>query len=129
MTSLLRHSLTLATHIFHIFDRAYDYFRDVVLPVGDDADLINQSRKHGYFSSAKEDILKQYLVDNEDAISYFGNTVFARNALEIVVAPIRNSDGIFITPTTTSIDDGSYNPLSRRIYMNLRTCSVICFEI
>ena len=35
------------------------------------------------------------------------------------MAAIQNEDGDFVTPGADSVVDGTYNPLSRTIYMNL----------
>ena len=36
-----------------------------------------------------------------------------------LASPITNDKGIFVEPSTSNIGDGSYNPLSRNIYMNV----------
>lgn len=64
-------------------------------------------------------VLVQYLMDNDSAISFFGYAYYIQNDREIVAAPIQNSAGNFVLPSAVSVQDGSYNPFARKIYMNL----------
>lgn len=92
---------------------------DIVLPgYKDDGEMFDNNRENGYVSVENDEVLAQYLVDNEDAIAYLG---YSAN-LEVFAVPIQNSAGDFVEPTATSVEDGSYNPLSRSLYMNLRKC-------
>lgn len=37
----------------------------------------------------------------------------------VTAAAIQNGEGAFVAPDSTTVADGSYNPLARRIFMNL----------
>lgn len=100
-----------------VLSGTYDYFAEVVIPA--DGETFDTTRPNGYVNSETDEVLVQYLIDNPAAISYFGYSYLARNDQEITAVPIRNEQGNFIRPTAVSVEDGSYNPLSRRIYMNL----------
>jgi phosphate transport system substrate-binding protein len=53
------------------------------------------------------------------AISFFGYSYYFENQNSLSAVAIRNDAGEYLTPDPITISDGSYNPLARRIYMNL----------
>ena len=55
------------------------------------------------------------------AISFFGYSYYFENQDSLSSVAIRNDAGEYLPPTPDTIGDGSYNPLARRIYMNLLT--------
>ena len=56
---------------------------------------------------------------NPAAVGYVGYAYYYQNGIELYVAAIQNDKGDFVTPGADSVVDGTYNPLSRTIYMNL----------
>lgn len=68
--------------------------------------------------NSDEDIIS-YLEENADAIAYFGYAYYVENQNVLTAAAIQNEAGDFVAPEAASVADGSYNPLARRIYMNL----------
>lgn len=115
----LNMSFVVSSNFASLLLRTYDYFIDIVLPgYKNDGEMFDNNRENGYVSVENDEVLAQYLVDNEDAIAYLG---YSAN-LEVFAVPIQNSAGDFVEPTATSVEDGSYNPLSRSLYMNLRKC-------
>ena len=69
--------------------------------------------------SADDNVLVTALVGNGDAIGYFGYAYYVENQDTLTAAPIRNGDGVYVTPTSTTVRDGSYEPLSRPLFMNV----------
>lgn len=49
----------------------------------------------------------------------FSYSYYYANQDTLFAAPIQNGSGSYITPNTKTVGDGSYEPLARRIYMNL----------
>ncbi|GKY96600.1 hypothetical protein MPSEU_000619600 [Mayamaea pseudoterrestris] len=60
-----------------------------------------------------------YVESNPAAVGYVGYAYYYQNGIELYVAAIENDAGDFVTPGADSVVDGTYNPLSRTIYMNL----------
>jgi hypothetical protein len=60
-----------------------------------------------------------FLASNPDALAYIGYAYYYEHGIELYAAAIQNQNGTYVTPGADSVVDGSYNPLSRRIYMNL----------
>lgn len=73
-------------------------------------------------NNAVDEILVDYLLDNEAAISYFGYTYFFSRSDVLAAVPIFN-DGTssYVSPDADTIASGEYAPFSRPIYMNLLT--------
>ena len=97
----------------------YEYMSETIFADLDNGEIFDSARTEGYFSSADDDELVTFLQENEDAIAYFGFAYYQENTDTLSAAPIENADGDFVEPTSDSVGDGSYNPLARRIYMNL----------
>jgi len=61
-----------------------------------------------------------YLQQQDTAISYFGYAYYYANRDNLLSVAVQNEHNEFVAPTETTIGDGSYNPLARAIYMNVR---------
>ena len=70
--------------------------------------------------SADDNVLVNELVQNGDSIGYFGYAYYVENQDTLSAVPVKNSAGDYVSPTSTSVQDGTYNPLSRPMFMNLR---------
>ena len=87
----------------------------------DNGETFDENRPDGYTFSEMDEVLADYLAVNGDAIAYFGYAYFSANNDTLSAAAIENDDGIMVAPDPTTVADGSYNPLARRIFMNLLT--------
>lgn len=91
----------------------FDFFTEVVfLAEGEEFGM-------NYFNSEDDDDLVFFLAGNPTAISYFGIPSFVLNQDIVSAAPIMNANGMFVAPSAATIEDGSYSPFARPIYMNL----------
>lgn len=95
----------------------FEYFKETVFEDGETFDFARPG--FGYTNSEDDEELVSYLQEFGEAISYFGYAYYYENQDSISAVPIQNSDGDFLLPTEKTIGDGSYNPLARRIFMNL----------
>jgi hypothetical protein len=57
--------------------------------------------------------------DYGDAIAYFGFSYYSQEGALLYGVPIQNEAGRFVAPSRSSITDDSYNPLSRKLYLQL----------
>ena len=101
----------------------YEYFSETIFADIDNGEIFDASRPNGYFNSAVDEELVAYLELNTDAIAYFGYAFFDANRDIFAAFPIQNEEGQLIAPTAETVGSGDYNPLSRRIYMNVLTTS------
>eukprot|EP00977_Amphora_coffeiformis_P003738 scaffold742_cov165-Amphora_coffeaeformis.AAC.14 len=97
----------------------YEYFAETVLTDLEEGETFGYDRDLGYFNSAVDELLIKYVTENEEAITYFGYAYYAEYTDRLHAVPIENSQGDMVRPGDNSIRDGSYEPLSRSIYMNL----------
>jgi phosphate transport system substrate-binding protein len=98
----------------------FEYFRETVLKDFGNGENFDFARPgFGYENSEDDEELVSYLQEFGEAISYFGFSYYYANRDSISAVPIQNSDGVYLVPTQETIGDGSYNPLARRIFMNL----------
>mmetsp|Transcript_30420 Transcript_30420/g.73926 ORF Transcript_30420/g.73926 Transcript_30420/m.73926 type:complete len:472 (+) Transcript_30420:638-2053(+) len=100
----------------------YEYFLETVLTDHDNGETFDVFRPgFSYFNSENDDELVDYIFTNSEAISYFGYSYYFENQESLSSVAIRNDAGEYLPPNPVTIGDGSYNPLARRIYMNLLT--------
>ncbi len=90
----------------------FDYFNEVVANSG----------KAGNFRpdmsvSEDDNVLVLGVVGNRGGIGFFGCSYYFENADKLNAVAIVNGEGKAIVPTAESIEDGSYNPLSRPLFV------------
>ena len=93
----------------------YDYFVEATVAevAGDD---VKGTRGDGTFSE-DDNVLVQGVEANTNSLGFFGFAYYEENKDKLKVASIKNSNGDCVEPSTASIEDGSYNPLSRPIFV------------
>ena len=67
--------------------------------------------------SAEDEVLVRCLEDNDHAIGFFGFSYYDSSRSSLRAIAIQNDDGDFVYPEIATAVDGSYNPLSRYLYM------------
>lgn len=87
----------------------YDYFDEVVL----DGEQINKAAS----LSEDDNVLVQGVSGSKNAMGYFGYAYYLENKDIVKVVPIVNSAGEAIVPNETTVQDGSYEPLSRPLFI------------
>ncbi len=76
--------------------------------------------RSGYVGNVNKSNTNDYVVANVGAIGFsdFG-TAFSTTPATTVAVPIKNPAGTCVTPSATTVADGTYNPLSRQTFMNV----------
>lgn len=115
-------------HSGSLIDRqcsAYDFFQTVVLSAYAEGEtfatgrLNGKNTTHRYISYTTEKGLARFLSNNGVAIGFFAYSYSFIHDPDVVTVPIANDAGNFVAPSATTVEDGSYNPLSRKLYFNL----------
>jgi phosphate transport system substrate-binding protein len=101
------------------FTGGFHLFRESFLTQLNSSETIALGRPSGFFATDVGEYVADYVVENEEAIAYLEYTSYISNNAMLSAVPIRNSEGAFVVPTPVTVGDGSYNPLSRRVYMNI----------
>jgi phosphate transport system substrate-binding protein len=89
----------------------FDYFTEAIVGKA-------KSSRGDYTASEDDNVLVQGVVRDVNAIGYFGYAYFAENAKQLKALPIVEKAGkSAVAPTEASVLDGSYQPLSRPIFI------------
>jgi len=76
-----------------------------------------KSSRGDYTASEDDNVLVQGVARDVNAIGYFGYAYYAENKDKLKAMPIVNAAGKAVEPAEASVIDGSYNPLSRPIFI------------
>lgn len=90
----------------------FDYFTEAV---------IGESKAiRGDFTASEDDnILVKGVAGDKGGIGYFGLAYYAENTNKINAAKINNAEGKYIKPSLETAQNGTYNPLSRPLFIYL----------
>lgn len=93
----------------------FDYFTE---EINGEAQL----SRSDYTMSANDNVLVQGIAGDKGSLGYFGYAYYAENKDKLKVIGVDNGDGC-VVPSGTTIQDGSYKPLSRPlfIYLNVKS--------
>jgi phosphate transport system substrate-binding protein len=70
------------------------------------------------------DVVVKTVLSDGDYIGYVPLSYYLKNKLTLVPAKVKNAAGVYITPSAATIASGTYNPFSRRVYMNVLSTSL-----
>jgi len=92
----------------------FDYFKEVV--VGKTEDAIRDD----VTPSENDHDLVRGISGDRGGIGFFGCAYFFENEEHLKAVPIVNAAGDAITPSVETIEDGSYNPFARPLFIYVR---------
>jgi len=87
----------------------FDYFTDEI--VGEEGAI-----RSDYTGSEDDNILVQGVAGEENALGFFGYAYYVQNTDKLKTVGVDGGDGC-VAPTDETIEDGSYSPLSRPIFI------------
>jgi phosphate transport system substrate-binding protein len=87
----------------------FDYFTEVI------NGKVDASTKHAT-QNEDDNVLVTIVAGNPNAISYFGYAYYLQNNTKVKAVAIDGGAGC-VTPTETTINDGTYKPLSRPLFI------------
>ncbi len=89
----------------------FDYFTEAITGK-------SKASRGDYTASEDDNVLVQGVSQDVNAIGYFGYAYYAENTARLKALPIIEKDGKpAVTPSEASVLDGSYQPLSRPIFI------------
>ncbi|WP_243386317.1 PstS family phosphate ABC transporter substrate-binding protein [Bacillus kexueae] len=94
----------------------FDYFNEVVL---DEEPMVKEATL-----SEDDNVLVKGVQTDKNAIGFFGYAYYLENKDALKVVPIVNSNGEALEPTNETIENGTYEPLSRPLYVYVNNASV-----
>ena len=81
-----------------------------------------------YTASENDNVLVQGIAGDEYAMGFFGFAYYIENEDKLKVLPVDGGNGP-VAPSPTTINDGTYSPLSRPIFIYLNTASLARPEV
>jgi len=99
----------------------FDYFTEAV-------NGESGASRPDYTASEDDNVLVQGIAGDENAMGFFGYAYYIENNDKLKVVPIDGGNGP-VTPTPTTINNGTYSPLSRPIFIYLNTASLARQEV
>jgi len=88
----------------------FDYFTEAIVGRA-------KASRGDYMASEDDNILVTGVAGNKNALGYFGYAYYIANAERIKAVPIVNETGLPTSPSVETVMDGSYQPLSRPIFI------------
>lgn len=88
----------------------YDYFTDAITGTEGES-------RGDYTASEDDNVIVQGVKADANGLGFFGFAYYEENADKLKLVEIENAAGQCVAPTATTIADGSYNPLSRAIFV------------
>lgn len=88
----------------------FDYFTEAVTGKA-------KSSRGDYTASEDDNVLVQGVEHNKYALGYFGYAHYASHKQRMRAIPIERDDGALVAPSNATVTDGSYQPLSRPLFI------------
>lgn len=102
----------------------FDYMREI-LTHGDKSARVRSDMQ----VSEDDNVLVTGVVGEAGAIGYFGSAYYFENKDKLRAVPVVNKSGKVIEPTQETIRDGTYNPLSRPLFIYVNKKSLTKPEV
>ena len=98
-----------------------DYMEEIVEKVTGDKDL--RQDENTTFSS-DDNVLLDGIANEKYAFGFFGYAYYISNKETVKAVPIVNKDGNAVLPSDETVQNGTYNPLSRPLFIYLNQKSI-----
>lgn len=97
----------------------FDYMKEVVTSGNKDAKMRADMQV-----SEDDNVLVTGVTGDQNAVGYFGSAYYFENADKLRSVPVVNKAGKAVSPTPETIKDGTYNPLSRPLFIYVNKASM-----
>jgi phosphate transport system substrate-binding protein len=94
----------------------FDYFTEAVNGRA-------KASRGDYTASEDDNVLVQGVENNKNALGYFGFAYYVAHKERMRAVPITNPRGQAVGPSIEAVNDGSYQPLSRPLFIYVRESS------
>lgn len=101
----------------------YDYFKEVI--VGKDPVTKKQGDTRADYTASEDDnVLVLGVSGDKGGLGYFGFAYYEENKDKLDAVAIVNNEGKAVLPSSDSVNNGTYNPLSRPIFIYVSEASL-----
>jgi phosphate transport system substrate-binding protein len=91
----------------------FDYFTEAVNGKA-------KASRTDFQASEDDNVIVQGVSANKGALGYFGYAYYVGNKERIRAVPVQNQKGVSVGPSLEAVIDGSYEPLSRPLFIYVR---------
>ncbi len=95
----------------------FDYFTEAV-------NGKSKSSRGDFTASEDDNVLVQGVTNDQYALAYFGYAYYAANEGKMKAVKVVNSSGQAVSPSEATVLDGSYNPMSRPLFIYVNADSL-----
>ena len=88
----------------------FDYFTEAIVGKA-------KSSRGDFTASEDDNVLVQGVTQDANALGYFGYAYYAENTARLKAVPVVNPKGKAVSPSMDNVINGSYEPLSRPIFI------------
>src|SRR5688500_4634186 len=100
----------------------FDYFTEAVNGKA-------KASRGDYTASEDDNVLVQGVENNKNALGYFGYAYYIAHKDKMRAVPIVNGKGKEVLPSIQAVNDGSYEPLSRPLFIYVRDAAAARAEV
>ena len=100
----------------------FDYFTDEI--VGEEG-----ASRSDFTASEDDNVLVQGVARDPNALGYFGYAYYEANQDQLNAVAINDGSGSGVLPSAETVNDGTYTPLSRPIYVYINAEAASCPQV
>ena len=100
----------------------FDYFTKVI-------NGKEQLCRSDFMQSEDDNVLVKGVAGDKDSLAFFGYVYYKENEEKLKIVPVSYQGDSAITPTESTINDGSYKPLSRPIFIYVSSAAAVRPEV
>ena len=103
-----------------------DFFVEAIIAggLGLEGENANIRQDNGTTFNTDDNILLGGVAGEANGLGFFGFAYYINNAEKVRAIPVQNADGDCVEPSSETVQDGSYNPLSRPLYIYVNKASL-----
>ena len=88
----------------------FDYFTEAIIKK-------SKSIRGDFTASEDDNVLVQGVAGDKGGLGYFGLAYYVENKDKLGAVKVKNKEGKFVEPSLETVMDGTYNPLSRPLFI------------
>lgn len=94
----------------------FDYFTKAI-------NGVERACRKDFTMSEKDDVIVNGVAGDRGALGFFGYAYYANNTDKLIAVPVKSGSGAAVAPSLQTINDGTYKPLSRPIFIYVATAA------
>ncbi|MGB4594853.1 MAG: phosphate ABC transporter substrate-binding protein PstS family protein [Anaerolineaceae bacterium] len=100
-----------------------DFMTEVVAGVKEGEEDLRSDEQTTF--SSDDNVLLNGIANEKNAIGFFGYAYYVHNVDKVKAIPVVNKAGVAVLPEDQTVSDGTYNPLSRPLYIYVNNKALV----